>query len=81
MNTDHGDSLVLLARVFTGIESQEVVMTSVDRLMLVGPLGFEPRTNGFIGHCIPRTPSHCSSEYLFAQTKEDPPSIIEEGPI
>ena len=32
MNTDHGDALVLLARVFAGIESQEVVMTSVDRL-------------------------------------------------
>jgi putative heme iron utilization protein len=32
MNTDHGDALVLLARAFTGIESQEVAMTSVDRL-------------------------------------------------
>ncbi|MFY9530663.1 MAG: DUF2470 domain-containing protein [Candidatus Acidiferrales bacterium] len=32
MNTDHGDALVLLARVFAGIESQEVAMTSVDRL-------------------------------------------------
>jgi heme iron utilization protein len=32
MNTDHGDALVLLARAFAGIESQEVVMTSVDRL-------------------------------------------------
>ena len=32
MNTDHGEALVLLARVFAGIESQEVVMTSVDRL-------------------------------------------------
>jgi putative heme iron utilization protein len=32
MNTDHGDALVLLARVFAGIESQEVSMTSVDRL-------------------------------------------------
>jgi putative heme iron utilization protein len=32
MNTDHGDALVLLARTFAGIESQEVVMTSVDRL-------------------------------------------------
>ncbi len=32
MNTDHGDSLVLLARTFAGIESQEVAMTSVDRL-------------------------------------------------
>src|ERR1700757_4637599 len=32
MNTDHGDALVLLARAFAGIESQEVVMISVDRL-------------------------------------------------
>jgi putative heme iron utilization protein len=32
MNTDHGDALILLARAFAGIESQEVTMTSVDRL-------------------------------------------------
>jgi putative heme iron utilization protein len=32
MNADHGDALVLLARAFAGIESQEVAMTSVDRL-------------------------------------------------
>jgi heme iron utilization protein len=32
MNTDHGDALILLARVFSGIESQEASMTSVDRL-------------------------------------------------
>jgi putative heme iron utilization protein len=32
MNTDHGDALVLLARAFAGIESQEVAMTAVDRL-------------------------------------------------
>src|SRR5271163_606350 len=32
MNTDHEDALVLLARVFAGIESQEISMTSVDRL-------------------------------------------------
>jgi heme iron utilization protein len=32
MNTDHGDALVLLARAFAGIESQEVAMSSVDRL-------------------------------------------------
>lgn len=32
MNTDHGDALILLTRAFAGIESQEVVMTSVDRL-------------------------------------------------
>jgi putative heme iron utilization protein len=32
MNTDHGEALVLLVRAFAGIESQEVAMTSVDRL-------------------------------------------------
>ena len=32
MNTDHGDGLILLAKAFSGIESQEVTMTSVDRL-------------------------------------------------
>ena len=32
MNTDHKDALVLLARCFAGIEAQEAVMTSVDRL-------------------------------------------------
>jgi heme iron utilization protein len=32
MNADHADSLVLLARVFGGIESEEAAMTSVDRL-------------------------------------------------
>jgi heme iron utilization protein len=32
MNTDHGDALVLLARVFAGIEPQEISMLSVDRL-------------------------------------------------
>ena len=32
MNTDHGDALVLLARAFTGIESQDAAMSSVDRL-------------------------------------------------
>src|SRR5271156_6035318 len=32
MNTDHGDALVLLARAFAGIESQDVSMSSVDRL-------------------------------------------------
>jgi heme iron utilization protein len=32
MNTDHGDALILLARVLAGIESNEVAMTSVDRL-------------------------------------------------
>ena len=32
MNADHADSLILLARTFAGIESQEAEMTSVDRL-------------------------------------------------
>jgi heme oxygenase (biliverdin-IX-beta and delta-forming) len=32
MNTDHADALILLARAFAGIESQEVAMTSIDRL-------------------------------------------------
>ena len=32
MNADHKDALVLLAREFAGIESQEVTMTAVDRL-------------------------------------------------
>ena len=39
MNADHKDALILLARVFAGIESQEAVMTSVDRL------GFHARLN------------------------------------
>src|SRR4029077_16592079 len=32
MNADHKDALVLLARVFGGMESQEAAMTAVDRL-------------------------------------------------
>jgi heme iron utilization protein len=32
MNTDHKDALILLARVFAGMESQEAAMTAVDRL-------------------------------------------------
>lgn len=32
MNADHADALVLLARKFAGIESQEATMTAVDRL-------------------------------------------------
>jgi heme iron utilization protein len=32
MNADHQDGLILLARVFAGIDSQEAAMTSVDRL-------------------------------------------------
>jgi putative heme iron utilization protein len=32
MNTDHKDALVLLARAFAGMESEEAAMTAVDRL-------------------------------------------------
>jgi heme iron utilization protein len=32
MNADHKDALVLLARIFAGIEAEEASMTSVDRL-------------------------------------------------
>ena len=32
MNADHQDALILIARTFTGIDSQEAAMTSVDRL-------------------------------------------------
>jgi heme iron utilization protein len=32
MNSDHKDALILLARVFAGLESQEAAMTAVDRL-------------------------------------------------
>jgi putative heme iron utilization protein len=32
MNADHKDALVLLARVFAGMDAQEAAMTSVDRL-------------------------------------------------
>jgi heme iron utilization protein len=32
MNADHNDALILLARLFAGIESQEAAMTAVDRL-------------------------------------------------
>jgi putative heme iron utilization protein len=32
MNTDHADALILIARAFAGIDSQEAMMTSVDRL-------------------------------------------------
>jgi len=32
MNADHADSLILLARAFAGIESEEAAMTAVDRL-------------------------------------------------
>ena len=32
MNADHKDALVLLARTFAGIESEEATMTTVDRL-------------------------------------------------
>jgi hypothetical protein len=32
MNTHHGGALIELARVFAGVESEEVTITSVDRL-------------------------------------------------
>jgi len=32
MNADHKDALILLARVFAGVECQEAAMTAVDRL-------------------------------------------------
>ena len=32
MNADHKDALILLGKVFAGIESQEAAMTAVDRL-------------------------------------------------
>jgi putative heme iron utilization protein len=32
MNKDHADSLVLLAKVFAGIEAEQATMTSIDRL-------------------------------------------------
>jgi len=32
MNADHADALILLAKKFAGVEAQEAVMTSVDRL-------------------------------------------------
>jgi heme iron utilization protein len=32
MNADHKDALILIARVFGGVESQEAAMTAVDRL-------------------------------------------------
>jgi heme iron utilization protein len=32
MNADHGDALILIARVFAGMEAEEATMTSVDRL-------------------------------------------------
>jgi hypothetical protein len=32
MNADHKDALILMARAFAGIDSQEAAMTSVDRL-------------------------------------------------
>jgi putative heme iron utilization protein len=32
MNADHRDALILLARSFAGVESEEATMTAVDRL-------------------------------------------------
>jgi len=57
MNADHKDALILLARVFAGIESQEAAMTSVDRL------GFHMRLNtqGWRArhpYCLPTRSAH-----------------------
>jgi putative heme iron utilization protein len=46
MNNDHGDALILLARAFAGIESQEVAMSSVDRLGFHVRLKTQDRTRG-----------------------------------
>src|ERR1700751_5436357 len=46
MNTDHGNALVLLARAFAGIESQEVVTTSVDHLSFHVRLKTQDGTRG-----------------------------------
>jgi heme iron utilization protein len=46
MNTDHGEALVLLARAFAGIESQEVVTTSVDHLSFHVRLQTQDGTRG-----------------------------------
>jgi putative heme iron utilization protein len=51
MNADHKDALILLARVFAGIESQEVAMTSVDRL------GFHVRLNTKVACVAPASHS------------------------
>jgi putative heme iron utilization protein len=45
MNSDHNAELVLLARVFAGVESQEVAITSIDRL------GFHVRLKTREGVC------------------------------
>jgi hypothetical protein len=47
MNADHADALVSYARVFGGVEADEAVMTSVDRL------GFKLRvTHGGRRHSV-----------------------------
>jgi putative heme iron utilization protein len=46
MNTDHGDALILVARAFAGIESQEAAMTSVDRLGFHVRLATQDGTRG-----------------------------------
>src|SRR5271169_4626376 len=46
MNADHGDGLVLLAKAFSGIESQEVTMSSVDRLGFYVRLKTQDGTRG-----------------------------------
>jgi hypothetical protein len=50
MNADHKDALVLIARKFAHIESQEATMTAVDRL------GFHVRVKTPDGmRCAPRS--------------------------
>jgi heme iron utilization protein len=46
MNHDHKSALILLARAATGIESQEVAMTAVDRLGFHVRLKTEDGTRG-----------------------------------
>jgi heme iron utilization protein len=46
MNADHQEALLLLARVFGGVEAQEAVMTAVDRLGFHVRLKTEDRVQG-----------------------------------
>jgi putative heme iron utilization protein len=46
MNADHKEALILLARVLADIESQEAVMTSIDRLGFLLRLKTHDRMRG-----------------------------------
>jgi hypothetical protein len=46
MNKDHGDALIVLARVLGGIESQEAARTAVDRLGFSVRLKIQDGTRG-----------------------------------